>query len=511
MGFIDEFNEALEKGYIKTYYQPLIRTISGDVCSAEALARWIDPNKGMILPNEFIQKLEDEKLIYKLDLHMIENVCKFYKEFDNKNLKFTVNLSRIDFSQIDMFEAITNILKKYDVPTNVLHLEITESSMLENTRRTKEIFSQFHNAGFEIWIDDFGSGFSSLSILRDYPFDVLKIDMSLIQRFDNNSKKILSSLINMSKRLGIHSLAEGVESKEQLNFLKDIGCEMMQGFYFSRPIDEKSYLEFIKRNNIEDIDDYKYWNEIGKLNFLSADPLSAYSSDLNNIDVLSDIFPVALIEYKKGVIKYIYVNKKYKDELNIVGFDSVLELEKLMNSNNFDHKEPFVNQLENAISYNNIQRKDTIINNVVCSHFTKLISKNNDKYMLASSFKTVSTKRTDYLVLKYSQSLYKTYDTVTEINPDNDSAIQIYSVAGFAKIYGTVSLRKGVQEFAENEVHPNDKERYLEFFNVDNLKQRIQNYIQEQFLIKSGDGYKLKNVRISKLDNGKYLYTIQSI
>ena len=510
MDFIKEFDNAIKNGNIVAYFQPLTRAITGNVFSAEALARWIDPQLGIIPPSEFIPLLEENRLIYKLDLAIIEYVCKFYNENKNMNLNFSINLSRIDFEEVDMFSLIDDILKKYNVPSNVIHLEVTEGTMIHNTKKTRYIFDQFHNAGFEVWIDDFGSGFSSFQVLKEYDFDVLKIDMSIIQKFDANSKKILYSIINMTKKLGIHSLAEGVETYEQYQFLKEIGCEIIQGYYFSKPMSKKDFLDYIKIKELESKNDNEYWNSVGNINFLSADPLKSLSS-INDDDIILDASPLALIEYKNNVLKYYFVNNQYKDELKKLGFETIEELEKAVNDDKYDHRESLINQIKNSILYGDIQRVDNIINNVVFSHFTRLISKDNDKYLIASSINSISTKRTEFLVLKYSQSLYKTYDCVTEITPSEDSAVQIYSTAGFAKIYGTTSLKQGIIDFTNNEVEERDKERYLKFFNLDKIINMEENYIQEQFLIRSKDTYKLKNVRISKLDNGKFLYTIQSI
>ena len=508
MDFVKEFDNALKNGYIIPYFQPLTRAITGKVCGAEALARWIDPNKGLIPPKEIIPLLEENKLIYKLDLAMIENVCKFYNENKMKNQCFSINISRLDFEAVDMFKLIDDIMNKYNVPRNVIHLEITESIMLDAKININLLFEKFHKNGFEIWIDDFGSGFSSLHVLREYKFDVLKLDMSLIQKLDINSKKILYSVINMAKKLGMRSVAEGVETKEQYKFLKDIGCEIIQGYYFSKPIPGNEFLKYLDVNGNETKDDYKYWNEIGKINFLSANP---FKFDKNNEDDIFDVSPLALIEYADKKLKYVYVNDKYLEELKILGLDSIEKLEENVNNENYENRMSLLNQIENSIINNTTQRVDNIINNVVFSHFTKLVSKSNDKYLIVSTFSTISTKRTEFLVLKYSQSLYKTYDLVTEITPSSDSAVQIYSTAGFSKIYGTKSLRFGIEEFALKEVFEDDRKRYLEFFDLEKIENMKEDYIQDRFMIRSGNGYKLKNVRISKLDNGKFLYTIQSL
>ncbi len=511
MNFVERFNNALNKGKIKPYFQPLTRSISETICGVEALARWIEDDNKVVFPSEFIHKLEENRIIYKLDLAILEEVCKFYSKCQYKDITFSINISGIDFEEIDMFDSITKIIEKYNVPSNIIHLEITETTMLYDTIDIREIFKKFREAGFEIWIDDFGSGYSSLNVLRDYNFNVLKMDMGLINQFDINSKKIITSVVNMSKKLGIHTLAEGVETKEQVSFLKSIGCEIIQGYYYAKPMSSKDLLEYLSNNKIETKGEYKFWNEAGKVNFLSADPLLSYENRSINGEVTTELAPVALVEYKKGLIKYLYFNDAYLRELKIIGYNSIDKLIEDVNDESFELRERYVTQIEHTINRDEVQRVDNIINNVVFSHFTKRITSYNDRYLIASSFYTLSSKRSDYLVLKYSQSLYMTYDCVTEITPDKDSAVQIYSTAGFAKVYGTVSLKKGIIEFADNEVHPSDKERYLKFFDLNTLKERINKYIQDVFTVRSGDSYEKKNIRITKLDNGKYLYTIQSL
>ncbi|MCR5349599.1 MAG: EAL domain-containing protein [Acholeplasmatales bacterium] len=512
MDFVERFNDALDKGNIQPYFQPLTRTIPESICGVEALARWIDDDNKMIFPSDFIPKLEENRIIYKLDLAILEEVCKFYNKCQYKDIKFSINISGIDFEEIDMFDSITKIIEKYNVPSNIIHLEITETTMLYDTIDIRNIFKRFRDAGFEIWIDDFGSGYSSLNVLRDYSFNVLKMDMGLIDEFNINSKKIITSVINMSKKLGIRTLAEGVETEEQVSFLKNIGCEIIQGYYYAKPMPSKDFLEYLAKRKIETKDEYRYWNEVGKVNFLTADPLLSFNNNLINNDITTELAPLSFVEYEKGTIKYLYYNDTYARELKIIGYNSIDKLVDDVNNESFEYRQRYISQIKNTINRDGIQRVDNMINNVVFSHFTELISSVNDKYLIASSFYTLSSKRSDYLVLKYSQSLYMTYDTVTEITPDKDSAVQIYSTAGFAKVYGTVSLRKGIIEFAENEVHPSDKERYLKFFDLKTLKERIDDkYIHDIFSVRSGGSYEKKNIRITKLDNGKYLYTIQSL
>ena len=189
---------------------------------------------------------------------------------------FSINLSRLDFDEIDMLDAISKTLAKYDVPSTAIHIEITESVMLDNTAYFRRIFDSFHDAGFAIFMDDFGSGYSSLNVLKDYSFDVLKIDMRFLSDIGIRSKKILASVMNMAKAIGMHTLAEGVETKEQMTFLRNIGCEMLQGFYYSKPMDGDMYVDYLTNTglNVENSTDHHYWDKIGQINFLSPDPLA---------------------------------------------------------------------------------------------------------------------------------------------------------------------------------------------------------------------------------------------
>ena len=245
---VSNFDKALSEGYIRAYYQPVIRTLTEKICSVEALARWQDPVMGLLSPFLFINVLEKYRLIHKLDLYILENICITYNQMKQMGLQlhpFSINLSRLDFDEVDMLKAISDILKKYKVPSKAIHIEITESVMLDNTAYFRRIFDSFHDAGFAIFMDDFGSGYSSLNVLKDYSFDVLKIDMRFLSDIGSRSKKILASVVNMAKAIGIHTLAEGVETKEQKTFLRNIGCEMLQGYYYAKPMDGDLYVQYL--------------------------------------------------------------------------------------------------------------------------------------------------------------------------------------------------------------------------------------------------------------------------
>lgn len=241
------FENAMEKGHIHVYYQPITRALTGKVCSVEALARWEDPEKGMIFPGNFIPVLEKMKLIHLLDRYVIESTARIYHRLKKAGypiIPVSVNLSRVDFDTLKPFDFMEEIIYRYQVPRQFFHIEVTESAMTRDTGVLRNELFRFKKAGYQLWLDDFGSGYSTLNVLKEFPFDLLKIDMAFLRNFNEESRKIIRSIILMAKNLSIHTLAEGAETKEQVDFLRESGCEDIQGYFYGKPM---SIEEFEKK------------------------------------------------------------------------------------------------------------------------------------------------------------------------------------------------------------------------------------------------------------------------
>lgn len=253
MYLVSHIDEAIQKGYVQVYYQPVICANTYSLCGFEALARWIDPVHGFLSPLDFISILEEAHLIHKLDLFMLEKVCENYrKETDLGHVCVPVsfNLSRLDFKLCDIYAEVEGLTQKYRVPHHMLHLEITESVLEGDDGEVLEYVKRFREEGFEVWMDDFGSGFSSLNVLKDYDFDFIKIDMIFLRNFTAKSKVIIQSVVEMAKNLGLGTLTEGVETEEHLNFLRKIGCDRLQGYYFSKPLPYGEVMQVLKAKGI---------------------------------------------------------------------------------------------------------------------------------------------------------------------------------------------------------------------------------------------------------------------
>ena len=253
---VDHVDEAIENEYIKVFYQPVIRVNTGKICGYEALVRWVDPNVGILNPVDFIDTLEDYHLIHKIDTYVVERVCRDYNEVIEEGHMLapaSVNFSSLDFELCDIFSMVEKTRKKYNVPINMLDLEITETVLKDNPQHIKEECEKMRNIGYQIWLDDFGSGFSSLNNLVEYDFDVLKLDLVFLKNFCINPKTatLISCIVEGAKELGVKTLCEGVETEEQYEFLKKIGCEKAQGFYFGKPMPVNELLAYIREKDMK--------------------------------------------------------------------------------------------------------------------------------------------------------------------------------------------------------------------------------------------------------------------
>lgn len=253
---VDHVDEAIEKGYIRVFYQPVIRVKTGKICGYEALVRWIDPKIGMLSPGDFIDTLEQFHLIHLVDTHVIRIVCEDYSRLLSKGqpiVPVSVNISRLDFELCDIFGIVEETRKEYDMPRNLLDLEITESALNDNVGYIKSECDRMRKLGYHVWLDDFGSGYSSLNSLTEYNLDVLKLDLIFLRNYDHNpkTKKLMTYIINGSKGMGLEPLCEGVESMEHYEFLKEIGCERAQGYYFGKPMEMEESRQFTKQKDME--------------------------------------------------------------------------------------------------------------------------------------------------------------------------------------------------------------------------------------------------------------------
>lgn len=251
---ISEMKEALIKKQFVVYFQPIYSVSTNSPISAEALVRWKHPTLGFISPAVFIPIFEQNGFITKLDYYVWEQVCNYIRKAKDSNtfiVPVSINLSRMNFYIPTICEDILSLINQYDLETSDIKLEITESAYTDNPKQLMDAIQILQDYGFKILMDDFGSGYSSLNMLKDIPVDILKIDMKFINSLETSSRaaNVVTSVVRMAKWLDMEVIAEGVETKSQLDFLRSIGCDSIQGYFFSKAVPYTDFIKLLEKGN----------------------------------------------------------------------------------------------------------------------------------------------------------------------------------------------------------------------------------------------------------------------
>lgn len=319
---VNSMRSALAKEEFVIYLQPKYELQTNTIAGAEVLVRWIDPNRGMISPGDFIPIFERNGFIMNLDLYVWEKSCQLLRKWldeGKRALPISVNISRVSLYNPRLAEVLCGLVDKYNIPPELFQLELTESAYTTNQSSIYSMMTDLQEKGFVIMMDDFGSGYSSLNILKDLKVDVLKIDMRFLSDTEEEarSENILAAVVRMAKWLNLPVIAEGVERKEQVLFLKGIGCEYVQGYYFARPMPVAEYEELafggksmeysaieVQKKEREDI-----LNQNSQLELLFSNMQQA----------------VAIYEYGEGRLDLLRVNDAYFD---LFGFEDVNDIQR---------------------------------------------------------------------------------------------------------------------------------------------------------------------------------------
>ncbi|VHR75626.1 signaling protein [Clostridioides difficile] len=247
---LDDIKIALVKNQFEVYYQPKFSLVTGEMIGSEALIRWNHPEHGFISPAVFIPIAEKSKLILKIGRFVFERVCNDLSEWKKQGKKIvpvSINLSRVELYQPDIVKFINKTIQMYNLSSDLIEIEITETVAINELNILKNVLNELRKYGFSISMDDFGTGYSSISCLRDMPIDILKLDKSFLGgiEHDERSRNIAKSIVSLAKSLDLVVIIEGVESKEQAELMKQFGCDLVQGFYFARPMPAKNFLDLL--------------------------------------------------------------------------------------------------------------------------------------------------------------------------------------------------------------------------------------------------------------------------
>ena len=315
---LSDVERAMHCNEFTFYLQPKCNMLTGRVVGAEALIRWSHKDKGMVPPGAFIPVLEKNGFITRVDQLMWEEVCKWQRNWidaGHEPLPVSVNVSKNDMFSLDFTQYFLKLLEKYQLPMHLIELEITESAYVEDLERVSAEINKLHMAGFSILMDDFGSGYSSLNTLKELDIDVLKIDMKFLHiDYDNEEKSvsILESIVNMANQLRLPVIIEGVEARDQVKILTEMGCLYAQGYYYHKPMPIAAYEELISNDDNVDYEGLQV-SEIEQVHMLDLKEEKLFSDEMiNNI-----LGAIAFYEVKGETVRLLKLNEQYYNMLDM--------------------------------------------------------------------------------------------------------------------------------------------------------------------------------------------------
>ena len=411
---VASFDDAINYEHIYVVYQPKINHVTGRMIGAEALMRMRHPVYGLQMPSDFIPVFEKNDLIFSADIFVCELVCKFLRKCIDQGITpvpISVNMSRYDIYNHDYVEQVEAVRREYDIPVKYLHVEITETSAIGGMELMTDVLDKFHEMGYKVEMDDFGSGYSSLNVLKDLDVDVIKLDMKFLSGdIGGRGGAILSSVVQMTKWLNTPVVAEGVETNEQAEYMKSIGCNYIQGYLYSQPVEEAEFIEKLKTLIHEPLStsmDLIYSIKSGRF----WDPQSIETLLFNNM-----VGPACIFTFKDNKTEFVRVNEKYLKEIGMnLTAKEMLNID-LLDSLDGEDKEKLINTLNRAIES---QEEETCeVWRKVCSKICgeekvlvrshlRMIGQADDMYLFYALVQNITADRRRYEELAASEKKFR--------------------------------------------------------------------------------------------------------
>ncbi len=492
---IDNLDRAISEDWIQAYYMPIVRSSSGKVCEEEALARWIDPEYGRLSPDRFIPILEANKLIYKLDLKIVDEVLKKMKTQAEAGLyvvPISVNLSRTDFDVCDIVEEIRKRVDAAGLSRDKLIIEITENVLASDLEYMKGQIERFQSLGFHVWMDDFGSGYSSLDVLEEISFEHIKFDIKFMEHFEHDKARImLAELMRMAMALGIRTITEGVETPEQARFLREIGCNKMQGYHFCRPVSLQEILARYDKGiqiGFENPEESAYYDSMGCINLYDLSVLALGGDDNtepgseNTMHRYFDTLPMGVFEVDPEgfVVKrcnpaYTTFSQRFFDAIHVGQRFEYKDIMDFSTGSTFASTVKQVAADGGRVFFREVLRDGSMLHAVVCR-----IADNPVRGVTACAVVILEIAEPDEdIEINYEQiarALSSDYLYLFYVDLENEHFTE-YSHSSVddslsAKRTGTdffAASRRDAGEF----LHPDDRERFISEFNRENVLRTI--------------------------------------
>lgn len=501
-------DDAIARGEIRAYAQPIVRVLTGMICEVEVLARWETEEFGYLRPDEFVPELERHQLIHQLDAEVVRLACKQWREAHDIgiNVPFGINLSRLDFELCDIFLVVNEHMRHYGVPVDQVHVEVTESALAHSSGMLMSGIEKFRRAGFRLYLDDFGSGYSSLQVLEGTSFDVVKLDMSLLREVEENERArvIVADAIGMVKRLNLQTLCEGVETEEQFLFLKAVGCEKVQGYFFSRPLSHEEIMAHLDETAElhESAEDQRYFDSVGRVNLIDGTRSSVHGVEAAHF---LGTQPFALIEIRGQSISFLATNVAFT---RVVEASNARSLDGLIARLSGD-----LSGLRNRVLYaasksmgtGEPQRFDYVLEgnflSVGINHVES--SEGRDAFLMEILSVTKYSQFNDFQLLEESlRFLYTLFKRIDLLDTQEGTWRNIYlNVPRYNALRAGATPQDEIEAFGKTFIHPDDRERFFEFYDMDTVEDRLS----------SDTTAHLSDVFFALSDNNRYenqLFTI---
>jgi|GEM_PF-371655 len=406
-------NNALAEKQFVVYYQPQYDHSSGKLVGAEALVRWRHPEHGLISPGVFIPIFEKNGFITKLDFYVFEQVCIYLQKCLAEGVQtvpISINLTRQDIYHPEFIQSLEKLRARYNVPVELLRIEITETAVAGDNQHASRIIEQLHEHGYMVEMDDFGSGYSSLNVLKDINLDILKLDMHFLSKDvdTNRGGTILSSVVRMAKWLSLPVIAEGVESLQQADYLKSIGCNYIQGFLYARPMPEEDYTALLKDSTvgstkppmrlIETMNVADFW-----------DPESRDTLIFSNY-----VGGAAIFDYHNGQVELLRVNPKYLQEIGIDLNEKELIHRDTLSLFDEKNRKIYIDMLERAIASGDEEESETWrsytdceCGNICIRSNVRMIGRSKDSFLFYEMIRNITSEKNAIAELMRRESIFR--------------------------------------------------------------------------------------------------------
>ncbi|MEG1073553.1 MAG: EAL domain-containing protein [Ruthenibacterium sp.] len=475
---VGEMQEALQTEQFCIYLQPIYSVSQGKPIAAEALVRWQHPEHGLIPPARFIPLFERNGFVTKLDYYVWECVCKFIseeKKLHHPVVPISVNVSRLNFYSQDLCERIIALVERYHIAPSLLKIEITESAYTDNPAQLLKAMRKLQRYGFQVSMDDFGSGYSSLNMLKDVPTDILKVDMKFVSGLESSERagSVLTSVIRMAKWLEMDVIVEGVETKGQLDFLCSIGCDSIQGYYFAKPMPKEDFVALLARTG-------KGYLRKDDADISAQENLKALMDSDEKTSILFNhlIGGVGIYELYKDVLEIVRVNNGY---YNLTGSTPKTLLRDTKNANAWVHvqdRSALIRACREA------EQKEKVIRVVVRRYHqngsllwievrVRYMGKRAGRslfYFVLNDITAQRKQEQEQFLVRYVDALSNLYDEIIEVNFTDDTYMLCSGQSETLHLKERKDAYvKDVTAFVETRVHPDDRALFWSVGREENL------------------------------------------